>query len=58
MQETGRSLTFVFTVVLVIGFAEEAKVLLQYSSTGGGNIFPDRRCVLFEAPVICCTLLH
>lgn len=43
-------LTLVF---LTIGFAAEAELLLQYSSVGGGNTFPERRCILFAAPVIC-----
>lgn len=47
------NLTFVFTAVLFIGFPEEAEVLLQYSSAGGGNTYPERRCVIFVEPVIC-----
>lgn len=40
-------------VLLIIGFAAEAELLLQYSSAGGGKRFPARRCILFAAPVIC-----
>lgn len=39
--------------ILLIGFPEEEKLLLQYSSAGGGNTFPERRCVSYVAPVIC-----
>lgn len=33
-----------------IGFAGVVFIL---SSSGGGNTFPDRRCILLVAPVIC-----
>lgn len=36
--------------LLTMGFSVE---LLVQSSRGGGNTFPDRRCILFVTPVIC-----
>lgn len=38
---------------LLIGLSAEAELLLQYSSVGGGNTLPDRRCILLMAPAIC-----
>jgi hypothetical protein len=35
---------------LTMGFSVE---LMEKSSRGGGNTFPDRRCILFVVPVIC-----
>lgn len=38
---------------LLIGSSAEAELLLQYSSIGGGNTLPDRRCILLMAPAVC-----
>jgi len=44
------------TVGAVLTMAFSVELLVQ-SSSGGGNTFPDRRCILFVTPVICWTRL-
>lgn len=39
-----------FEAFFTMGFPEE---LFAQSSIGGGSTFPDRRCKLYAAPVIC-----
>lgn len=39
--------------VFIIGFPVEAELLVQISSTGGGNTLPERLCRVLALPVIC-----
>jgi hypothetical protein len=46
-----------FEEALASSLAVDDMFLLVDSSAEGGKTFPERRCKLFVAPTICCTLL-